>query len=137
MIRNVLVAALCAVPALTLPSAAFAQEGVDCANARSTVEINYCLGQELKAADAELNAVYQAVKHGIRRMEQENRPYYNGMEAALVTAEKQWITSRDLDCKLVRMGWGGGTGATGGELGCLIEKTKERTAFLLGNFPNK
>lgn len=137
MIRTVVSAALCALPALSLSSVALAQGDVDCANARTTVEINSCLAQELKSADAKLNTVYQAVKAVIRRMEQENRPFYNGMEAALVTAEKQWISLRDLDCKLVRMSWGGGTGATGGELGCLIGKTKERTAFLLGNFSSK
>jgi uncharacterized protein YecT (DUF1311 family) len=124
---------LAAILAALFCAAAHAQtpNPVDCANATSTAEMNYCVDREYQTADAELNEVYQMVLRSIREGGGE-APYDPvSWEAALVEAQRTWIAFRDADCKgLVPMEWTGGSGTTVAVLGCMIELTKERTRAL-------
>ncbi|NJM34145.1 MAG: DUF1311 domain-containing protein [Rhodomicrobium sp.] len=104
---------------------------IDCANASTTVEMNYCVDLEYQKADAALNEVYQQVLNGIRDGGGEAPYDPASWEKELVKAQRAWIAFRDADCKgLVPMEWSGGSGTTVAVLGCMIELTKERTRIL-------
>ena len=114
--------------------AALADLTPNCSDPKSTVEFNYCAGEEYKAADAELNRVYKIVKNNMKNSDKGAAAPYNQQEASLVKAQLLWIQLRDADCKVVRDMWSNGTGATAAYLWCLSAKTRERTDFLFENF---
>lgn len=127
---------LSTVVALAAPAhAAEPDPPVDCTNAQSTYEINFCADKELSAADAKLNEVYNLVLARIPKISGE-KPYdAASFEAALRSSQRSWVSFRDADCKaLVPMSWQGGTGTTADVLGCLQEKTKARTEELRGRY---
>ncbi len=60
------------------------------------------------------------------------KPYdAKSFEAAMRAAQRAWIAYRDADCKdLTAQEWSGGTGTTSAVLGCMTEKTMQRTKDL-------
>jgi uncharacterized protein YecT (DUF1311 family) len=123
--------ALPALACLLLAGPASAAEPLDCANATSTVEMNYCGEQDYNAADAELNAAYKQALAKIAKSDNP-KPYDpRSWETALRASQRAWVAFRDAECKgVVPMEWSGGTGATGGVLACMTELTRQRTAML-------
>jgi uncharacterized protein YecT (DUF1311 family) len=113
-----------------LPSSAQAQT-IDCANASSTVEMNFCADKDFQAADKALNEAYEAALASTKTRELE-KPYdAKSFEAAMRAAQRAWIAYRDADCKdLTAQEWSGGTGTTSAVLGCMTEKTMQRTKDL-------
>lgn len=99
------------------PSQEIAQR-VDCRNANSTVEINYCAGESYKAADRRLNEVYRQLSSTVRG-EQKSR---------LIDAQETWIQYRDRNCSFETFGSRGGTGYSAFLSGCLERMTRQRTA---------
>lgn len=121
-----LTAGLCLVLACT-PALAGGTQNIDCANASSTVEMNFCAGEDLEKADAELNRLYQKALAAIPEMATEKPFDAKSWENALRSSQRAWIAFRDAECdNHVPMFWGGGTGTTSAVLGCKTEKTRTR-----------
>ena len=108
-----------------------AEPPVDCANAMSTHEMNFCADKAFQAADAKLNDIYQRSLKRIAGMGSE-KPYDSASFAeALRKSQRAWVTFRDADCKdLVPMIWAGGTATTAEVLGCMTSKTTARSEEL-------
>ena len=108
---------------------------VDCNNATSTAELNFCADKELEAADKALNAVYEKVLAKITKSEGE-KPYdAKSWQDKLRASQRAWVAFRDAECKdLVPMSWSGGTGTSGAVLGCMSGMTKVRTKDLVEQF---
>ena len=121
MIRKLMIAAL---PALlvTLPSPVHAQR-VNCNDPSSTYEMNVCAEKDFKAADAKLNTTY---KKAMRQVEDRDlgKPYdAKSWKGALRQSQRA--------CKnLGAQEWSGGTGTTVAALGCMTQKTMQRTREL-------
>lgn len=128
-------AILCAgLVSLAMPFPAHA-EPIDCSQANSTVEMNFCAEKDYEVADKALNDAYaNALKYARSR---DLEPPYDArsFEAALKNAQRAWISYRDADCKdLVAQEWSGGSGTTSAVLGCMTEKTIQRTKDLKARF---
>lgn len=104
---------------------------IDCNNASSTVEMNFCADRDYKAADKTLNAAYLAALTYIRSRDMEMPYDARSFEDAMRNAQRTWVAYRDADCKdLVAQEWSGGSGASSAILGCMTEKTIRRTKEL-------
>ena len=120
--------------AMVLPltgAAAQTPNPIDCGNATSTVEMNYCADRDFARADGVLNDTYQKALAMIGRSDNP-APYTRAeWEKQLRASQRAWIAFRDADCKgLMPMEWSGGSGTTYAVLGCMIELTKARTQAL-------
>ncbi len=106
-------------------------EDINCANASSTVEMNFCADKDFEAADKALNATYEATLASTKTRDLE-KPYdAKSFEEAMRAAQRAWVAYRDADCKgLVAQEWAGGSGTSAAVLGCMTEKTIERTKEL-------
>jgi uncharacterized protein YecT (DUF1311 family) len=113
------------------PAAPARADTIDCNNASSTVEINFCADKDYQAADKDLNVAYAAALANIRTRDDE-KPYdAKNFEDAMRTAQRTWVAYRDADCKdLVAQEWSGGSGSSAAILGCMTEKTIQRTKEL-------
>lgn len=98
------------------PSQELAQR-VDCRNANSTVEINYCAGESYKAADRRLNDVYRRLSSKLR----------GEQRSQLIDAQQTWIQYRDRNCSFETFSSRRGTGHSTFLMGCLERMTKQRT----------
>ncbi|MEO8893010.1 MAG: lysozyme inhibitor LprI family protein [Coleofasciculaceae cyanobacterium] len=99
------------------PSQEIAQR-VDCKNANTTVEINYCAAESYRAADRRLNDVYRQLSSTVRG-EEKNK---------LIDAQVTWIQYRDRNCSFETFANKGGTGYSTFLLSCLERMTRQRTA---------
>ncbi|WP_085657216.1 lysozyme inhibitor LprI family protein [Pseudomonas sp. B11(2017)] len=94
----------------------------DCANASDQSTMNQCAAQENKAADKELNAVYQQITARLKDNPEGKK--------LLVGAQRAWIGFRDAECKF------SASGVTGGSVypliynNCITSVTKARTEAL-------
>jgi uncharacterized protein YecT (DUF1311 family) len=106
-------------------------EQIDCSDAKSTVEMNYCADKDYQAADLALNAAYRDAIEQIKSRNLEE-PYDAGhFETAMRGAQRAWVAYRDADCKdLTAQEWSGGSGTSSAVLGCMTEKTILRTKEL-------
>lgn len=109
------------------PISAQAQK-IDCENASSTVEMNFCAEKDFKAADKDLNVAYANAVAFIKERKLD-KPYdFKSFEEALRTAQRTWLAYRDSDCKdLIAQEWSGGSGTAAASLECMTAKTIERT----------
>lgn len=98
------------------PSQEIAQR-VDCRNANTTVEINYCAGESYRAADRRLNDVYRQLSSTMR----------GEQKSKLIETQETWIQYRDRNCSFETYGNRGGTGYSTFLLGCLERMTNQRT----------
>jgi uncharacterized protein YecT (DUF1311 family) len=94
--------------ALHGPSSAF-----DCAKAATDIERDICASPELKAADDAMSAAYAAALPRLARDQQ----------AQLKSNQRAWLKQRDDYC---------GYGEPADRTKCLLDKTRERMAFLTG-----
>lgn len=118
--------------ALHAPAFAVDEPKVDCSNAMTTYEQNYCADKDLAEADKKLNEAYQKLLDGIAKTDGEKPFDAKSWEKALRESQRAWVAFRDADCDgLVPMSWGGGTGTTAVVLGCKTAKTEARTKELL------
>lgn len=110
---------------------AVADEPINCANAQSTVEINFCADKEYEAADKALNEAYASALKVVRSRN-EDKPYdAKSFEQALRGAQRAWVAYRDADCKdVISQVWTNGSGTTSAILQCMTEKTVQRTKEL-------
>lgn len=104
---------------------------VDRCKARpNTLEINRCAEQVMQAQDAALNEAYRQL---LARLEAAGPT--DGIDVAaimqeLVEAQRAWIRFRDGDCKAKIKYWEKGSMRGTVYLGCLAERTQQRTQEL-------
>jgi uncharacterized protein YecT (DUF1311 family) len=110
------------------PAAAQDQDPpIDCDDARSTAEMNFCGDKALQAADEKLNEVYKKVLAHIAESGIEAPYDSESWEKAMREGQRAWVAFRDADCKgAVPMEWSGGSGAGAAVLGCMTQKTETR-----------
>lgn len=98
---------------------------VDCKNAKTQVEMNYCAHKDFKAADAELNKVYRQLRSKYKGDPQENQ---------LIDAQLAWLKFRDMDCKFSADRFKGGSIApliySGCQRGLTIERIRSLKNYL-------
>lgn len=111
---------LLALTPLLFPSLAHA--AVDCANASDQATMNQCAGQDFKAADKELNAVYQQITGRLK-----DNP---DAKKLLVSAQRAWVGFRDAECKFSASGVAGGSVYSLIYSNCLTGVTKVRVEAL-------
>jgi uncharacterized protein YecT (DUF1311 family) len=104
---------------------------INCADAGTTVELNFCADKDYQAADKALNAAYESALAYIRTRDMDEASDKVRLEKAMRNAQRAWVAYRDSDCKdLVALEWSGGTGANAAILGCMTGKTIQRTKEL-------
>ncbi len=104
-------------------SSDWAREGepdVNCNDRQTQLAMNICSGRDYRAADAELNQVYQAL---ILQQSDSGK-------AALETAELAWLSFRDIDCTFSKSFYEGGSIAPLIYNSCLEARTVNRTQEL-------
>ncbi|VVN11796.1 lysozyme inhibitor LprI family protein [Pseudomonas fluorescens] len=99
-----------------------AHAAVDCANASAQATMNQCAGQEFKAADKELNTLYQQITGRLK-----DNP--DGKKL-LVSAQRAWLGFRDAECKFSSSGVTGGSVYPWVYSSCLTGVTKVRVEAL-------
>jgi uncharacterized protein YecT (DUF1311 family) len=99
-----------------------AHAAVDCANASDQATMNQCAGQDFKAADKELNTVYQQIIGHLK-----DNP--DGKKL-LVSAQRAWLGFRDAECKFSSSGVTGGSVYPWVYSSCLTGVTKLRVESL-------
>ncbi len=78
-----------------IPGAAFAEDDVDCENAQNQMEMNFCAAQDFQTADADLNALWKDARAAAKSLDAEQSAELKGAVAALLAAQRAWITYRD------------------------------------------
>jgi len=116
---------LLASPLLAQPASA--PPRIDCEKAKTTPEISWCAGEELKAAEAELKKAYEAALASIAKSDHLKIHQRRDWRRALQEAQRHWLAFRKKDCGEV-MGWEwyGGTGMGTASLACEIAKVRAR-----------
>jgi uncharacterized protein YecT (DUF1311 family) len=104
---------------LLLSSPAFAEL---CDDPQTQSDMNYCAKYRFEKADGELNDVYGRLKSGYAR--------YAEPKAALVAAQRAWVSFRDAECKQDEMAADGGSAAPMVILECKARLTIARTEQL-------
>lgn len=99
-----------------------ADAALDCANASDQATMNQCAGQDFKAADKELNTVYQQISGRLK-----DNP--DGKKL-LVSAQRAWLGFRDAECKFSSSGVTGGSVYPWVYSSCLTGVTKLRVEAL-------
>jgi uncharacterized protein YecT (DUF1311 family) len=89
-----------------------------CPDAQSQFEMNQCAGKAYKAADAELNQVYQKL---VAILDDEEK-------AQLKNVETAWLKYRDANCEFAADQFKGGSIRPMIHAFCLADMTRNRTA---------
>ncbi|WP_422373893.1 lysozyme inhibitor LprI family protein [Roseibium sp.] len=111
-------------------SGAQAQDGPDCNNAMTQLEMNQCANMDFQAADAELNAVYKKAMAKMRDTDSYLPDDLKGAADTLREAQRAWIPYRDKACEAY------GFLAKGGSMepmlysNCLTDLTNQRVKEL-------
>ncbi|MBX9409084.1 lysozyme inhibitor LprI family protein [Pseudomonas baetica] len=99
-----------------------AHAAIDCANASDQATMNQCAGQDFKAADKELNTVYQQITGRLK-----DNP---DSKKLLVNAQRAWIGFRDAECAFSSSGVAGGSVYPLIYSSCMTAVTKVRVETL-------
>ncbi|VVN87301.1 lysozyme inhibitor LprI family protein [Pseudomonas fluorescens] len=90
----------------------------DCDNATDQATMNQCAAQQNKAADKELNALYQQITERLKGSPDSKK--------LLVGAQRAWIGFRDAECKFSASGVEGGSVYPLIYSNCITDLTKAR-----------
>lgn len=114
--------------ALALPKLVGAEAKIDCPDTTgNTMVMRYCLNEELKKWDGQLNETYQDFLKRLKPMEMQFDNMPNGtLVEGLRKAQREWIAYRDRSCEFHSYVMYGGTLASVYELDCQIRMTKSR-----------
>jgi uncharacterized protein YecT (DUF1311 family) len=93
------------------------------------VDGSSCEAQEVKHADADLNAEYKTLLVQLDSESKDN-PDAKNAKAKLIESQRQWIKFRDADCDAVFTYNATGTIRVHEELQCELSHTKQRTEEL-------
>jgi uncharacterized protein YecT (DUF1311 family) len=105
----------------------------DCKDANTTVQMNECMMKQARSADATLNETYRRVMASFKGADDAaSQSYPASTRAALMDAQRAWVKYRDADCKAVYNQWKGGTIRDVMQLGCMKDRTEQRTRELKG-----
>ena len=91
---------------------------VDCENAADQATMNQCAAQQHKAADKELNALYQQITARLTANPDSKK--------LMVSAQRTWIAFRDAECRFSASGVAGGSAYPLIYGNCITELTKAR-----------
>ena len=111
----------------------------DCTDPQYQIEMTFCAGKDLDAADALLNAAYGRAVSRAKDMDAEG---HIGSAVPITDllrdAQRAWIPFRDAACDLEATTWGGGTGQSMAYLMCKTRLTERRTEdlHLFTDYPN-
>ena len=94
--------------------------GNPCEKAATNVKTGECFEQAYKAADKQLNLLYERISSVLNEADQ----------GRLEAAEAAWLKYRDASCSAERDLYGMGTGANPAALACLEAETRSRTLDL-------
>ncbi|MHC8376298.1 lysozyme inhibitor LprI family protein [Pseudomonas sp. MDT1-16] len=100
---------------LLFTTAAYA---VDCDNAADQAAMNQCVAQQHKAADKELNTLYQQINARLKSNPESKK--------LLIGAQRSWVAFRDAECKFSSAGMEGGSVFALIYSSCVTELTKAR-----------
>lgn len=113
---------------------ALSAQAIDCENAMTQRDMNYCAGEDFKAADKALNAQWSLTAEAMKERDAAAADTADdgrdGYFEALLKAQRAWISYRDAHCVTV------GYDARGGTLepllysSCMAHLTRLRTADL-------
>lgn len=117
---------LIAVLAILSPPALSASGGIDCENARTTLEINDCAAAELASAQAKLDEYLQA---SFKRHEDDPE-----LVAAIKTAQDDWQAYLTSHCGAIYTQWRDGSIRGVMTLSCKTQLTKQRTHQIWADF---
>jgi uncharacterized protein YecT (DUF1311 family) len=112
-----------------LPMAAHAQD-VDCANAMTQQEMNFCAEQDWLAADALLNDAYATALAAMQEADASFPPEGDTEEERLRTAQRAWVAYRDAACDSAGYAMRGGSAEPLLIYGCMGMLTQQRTEAL-------
>lgn len=118
---------------LTLRTAStfcFAQSADPCKTQSTTLVINECGKLTLKEKDRELNQAYQALMKSLKADDTGDDRNFAEVKKKLQDAQRAWITFRDNDCQGKLSRWASGTIRGARHLGCLADRTEQRTKEL-------
>ena len=90
----------------------------DCDNATDQATMNQCAAQQHKAADKELNALYQQITQRLKSNPDSKK--------LLLGAQRSWMAFRDAECKFASAGVEGGSVYPLIYSNCVTELTKAR-----------
>ncbi|TCT09244.1 uncharacterized protein YecT (DUF1311 family) [Tepidamorphus gemmatus] len=124
------VAALALLVALT--GDAGAEPHVDCNNAGTQMELNYCAERDYLAADADLNEIYPQAIEAMRQIDSRLEPGRRGAVESLRAAQRAWIPFRDKACEAEGYLVSGGSMMALIVYGCLERLTRQRVEDLEG-----
>lgn len=115
-----------------LGGVAGAQPEVDCDNAGTQMEMNYCAERDYLAADADLNEVYPQAIEAMRQIDSYLEPARRGAVESLRAAQRAWIPFRDKACEAEGYLVSGGSMMPLIVYGCLERLTRQRVKDLEG-----
>ncbi len=93
---------------------------VDCRNAETQMDLDFCAGKDFTAEDGKLNAIYATLM----------KKYGASDRATLKTAEKKWLAYRNAECSYETADTVGGSIHPMVETECRTEKTTARVKEL-------
>ena len=93
-------------------------QAVDCDNATDQTTMNQCAAQQNKAADKELNTLYQQITTRLKSNPDSKK--------LLIGAQRAWVAFRDAECKFSSAGVEGGSVYPLIYSNCITELTKAR-----------
>lgn len=102
---------------------------------KSTLEINECAMRKYKARDRDMNEAYKALTASLKPVDASDTTDYAAVETQLMAAQKSWVAFRDADCNALRKFYEQGTIRTVLHVGCLIDRTVQRTKELKAWLP--
>lgn len=97
-----------------------------CATQRTTIEMNQCAEQTLKATEGQLNLTYKRVLKSLSKPD-DSATKYSEMKRLITQAQRSWLAFRANDCKAWLKLNEGGSVRTVAYLGCLESRAKQRT----------
>lgn len=112
--------------ALLFASSLMAAPSVDCSKAVSTLEINQCMGQDLKVAEGEMQHYLAA------SLKKNDGDALSQM--SIKKGQQAWLEYRKAHCSAVYDTWREETVRTAMSLGCALQLTHQRTHTLWSSF---
>lgn len=137
MLRLSTLAAVCLM--LSIPALAQDEPKVDCDNAQTQVEMNYCARVDWEEADQALNTTYKEVRAKLAdddaraKLAERDKEWVDAGPTAverLLDAQRAWITFRDAHCEVVSFSARGGSMQSMLYSDCLATLTRQRTKQL-------
>jgi uncharacterized protein YecT (DUF1311 family) len=103
---------------------------VDCNDAQTQADMNYCADQDYRKADGLMNAQWKKTRAALIAWDKANPPDQKGAADLLLESQRGWLTFRDSQCEVEAYSANGGTMQPMLYSSCLAELTRKRTEEL-------